>query len=133
MSSMTVRAADTSVIRGINDLPVASFSTLIDLAESACTAILVEHFQVGETSYTSQLSVSFLSGAAVGSSIRAHATCIESSGDHLSFSVEIHHESRLVATVNVERRIVERVSFMARTAAEGILSSKKEEKNALES
>ena len=52
MSTMIVRAADTSVASGVNDLPVLSTSAAQALVESACSAALAEHFAPGETSFT---------------------------------------------------------------------------------
>ncbi len=125
MASLTVRPGDTCVAANISDLPVISTSALINLLEIACTAALEEFFEPGETSQTVDLQLNYLSGVGVGNEIRAHATCVESVGPLLTFNAEINHETRLLASARVQRKIVDRVSFMARTAAEGMLAEKK--------
>ncbi len=125
MSSLTIRPGDTAVASGISDLPVVASSALINLAESASTAALVEFLEPGETSHTLTSQLHYLSGVSIGSTIRAHATCIEVSGNQLTFNVEINHEGRLIASGTILRKVVDRVSYMARTAAEGLLVEKK--------
>jgi len=125
MSSLTIRPGDTSVASGISDLPVVATSALINLAESACTAALVEFFEPGETSHTVTSQLNYLSGVSIGATIRAHATCIDVAGHQLTFNVEINHEGKLIASGTILRKIVDRVSYMARMAAEGMLVEKK--------
>lgn len=125
MSSLSVRPGDTSVASNINDLPVISASVLIGLVESACSAALAEYFEPGETSNTVDIQLSILSGVGVGSELRAYVTCIDVQASLLEFSAEINHETRLIASATVHRKVVDRVSFMARTTAEGMLVEKK--------
>ncbi len=125
MSSLSIRPGDTAVASSISDLPVISTSSLIGLVESACSAALAEYFEPGETSSTVDIQLSLLSGVGVGNEIRAYVTCVDVQGPLLEFSAEINHEARLIATATVHRKVVDRVSFMARTAAEGMLAEKK--------
>ena len=125
MASLTVRAGDTCVASNISDLPIISTSVLINLMESACTAALAEFLASGETSATTSIDFSAAGSVGVGSEIRAHATCIEGGGTALIFAAEINQESKLIASATISRKLVDRVSFMARTAAEGILAEKK--------
>jgi fluoroacetyl-CoA thioesterase len=122
MASLTIRPGDTFVALSVSELPIVSTSALINISESACSAALEEFFAPGQTSTTTQLSLTYISGVGVGNEIRAHATCVAAAENLLTFITEIHHENRLIASIRIQRRLVDRVSFMARTAAEGILA-----------
>ena len=120
MASLTVRPADTSVAQALNDLPILATPTLINIFEGACTAALAEHLAAGETSITSNFAVNSHASVGVGIEIRANATCVEIEGSICKFSIEVHQGTRLIASGLVDRKIVDRVSFAARIAAESI-------------
>jgi predicted thioesterase len=120
MASLTVRPADTSVAQALNDLPILATPTLINIFEGACTAALAEHLDSGETSITSSLEITSHASVGVGIEIRANATCIEYEAAIYKFSVEVHQGSKLIASGIIDRKVVDRVSFAARIAAESI-------------
>ena len=120
MASLTVRPADTSVAQALNDLPILATPTLINIFEGACTAALAEHLAAGETSITSNFAVNSHASVGVGIEIRANATCVEIEGSICKFSIEVHQGTRLIASGIIDRKIVDRVSFAARIAAESI-------------
>lgn len=120
MASLTVRPADTSVAQALNDLPILATPTLINIFEGACTAALAEHLDSGETSITSSLEITSYSSVGVGIEIRANATCIEIEGSIFKFNIEVHQGSKLIASGIIDRKVVDRVSFAARIAAESI-------------
>ena len=120
MASLTVRPADTSVAQALNDLPILATPTLINIFEGACTAALAEHLDSGETSITSSLEITSHSSVGVGIEIRANATCIEIEGSVYKFNIEVHQGSKLIASGIIDRKVVDRVSFAARIAAESI-------------
>ena len=120
MASLTVRPADTSVAQALNDLPILATPTLINVFEGACTAALAEHLGSGETSITSNLVVNTHASVGVGIEIRANATCVEVEGSVCKFNIEVHQGTKLVASGIIDRKIVDRVSFAARIAAESI-------------
>ena len=120
MASLTVRPADTSVAQALNDLPILATPTLINIFEGACTAALAEHLAAGETSITSNFAVNSHASVGVGIEIRANATCVEIEGSICKFSIEVHQGTRLIASGVIDRKIVDRVSFAARIAAESI-------------
>ena len=120
MASLTVRPADTSVAQALNDLPILATPTLINIFEGACTAALAEHLGSGETSITSNLVVNTHASVGVGIEIRANATCVEVEGSVCKFNIEVHQGTKLVASGFIDRKIVDRVSFAARIAAESI-------------
>jgi len=123
MSTMIVRAADTSVAAGTNDLPVLSSSSAQALLESACSAALAEHFAPGETSFTVSITLEMVTSISVGEEARAHVRVIEVQDDLLIFEAAITHLNRTIATAHVQRRLIDRLSFMARIAAERIVSA----------
>jgi len=123
MSTMIVRAADTSVAAGTNDLPVLSSSSAQALLESACSAALAEHFAPGETSFTVSITLEMVTSISVGEEARAHVRVIEVQDSLLIFEAAITHLNRTIATAHVQRRLIDRLSFMARIAAERIVSA----------
>jgi predicted thioesterase len=120
MASMTVRPADTSVAQALNDLPILATPTLLSIFEGACTAALAEHLGTGETSVTTDFAITVHASVGVGGEIRAHATCIDVEGQVCKFNIEVHHANKLIASGNVDRKMVDRVSFAARIAAESM-------------
>ncbi len=123
MSTMIVRGGDTSVAAGTNDLTVLSTSAAQSLVESACSAALAEHFAPGETSFTESISLKMLTSVPIGEEVRAHVRVIDIAESTLTFEATITHLNRTIATAEVQRRLVDRISFMARIAAEKIISA----------
>jgi len=123
MSTMVVRASDTSVVLGFNELPVLSSSAAYSLVESACGAALAEHLAPGETSYTEALRLEMLTSVPIGEEVRAHVRLVESSEKIVIFEAAVTHMNRTIATADVQQRLIDRLSFMARIAAEKITSA----------
>ena len=124
MSSMAIRPGDTSVAQGVNDLPVVGSNQILSLMESACSAAIIEFLDFGETSVTFNTQLDVLGAAGVGSEIHATARCLEFIENILKFEVEVHQSARLIASGIISRKFVERVSFMARVAAETMVAEK---------
>jgi predicted thioesterase len=116
-TEMMVRPGDTSVAIGIGDLPIIAPSLLINLMEHAAILSLDLYLEPGET--TIPISVEFisLSPAGIGASLRATSRVIEIEGKELTFECEVYENERQIAAALVKRSAVERVSFLARTAA----------------
>ena len=123
MSTMVVRAADTSVASGFNDLPVLASSAAQSLVESACSAALAEYFAPGETTFTQAISLEMSTSVPIGEEVRAHVRVIDVADSLVTFEAEITHIKRTIAVAQVQRRLVDRISFMARVAAERIVSA----------
>ena len=70
MATLVVRPADTTVAQALNDLPILSTTTLLTLVEGSCSAALAEHFAPGETSVTSDVSLTTMGTVGVGAEIR---------------------------------------------------------------
>ena len=124
MATMSVRPGDTSVAQGVNDLPVVGSNQLLSLMESACSTAIIEFLDFGETTVTSQTQVEVFGSVGVGIEIHATARCLGLSDGLLKFEIEVHQTSRLIASGLITRKLVERVSFMARVAAETMVAEK---------
>ena len=124
MSTMTIRPGDTSVAQGVNDLPVVGSNQLLSLMESACSTAIIEFLDFGETTVTTSSQVDISGAAGVGIEIHATSRCLGFDENILKFEVEVHQVARLIATGLITRKFVERVSFMARVAAETMMAEK---------
>lgn len=118
---MTIRPRDTNVALGLGDLPIAAVSLFVNLAESAALAAINEHLDTGETTRLTSFSVQSEQAVPIGSVIRATAKCVKVDGRILNFECEIHEGEREIGRATMERAVVERVSFLARTAAQSII------------
>jgi len=112
-----VRPGDTSVAIGIGDLPIIAPSLLINLMEHAAILSLDLFLEPEET--TIPISVEFisLSPASIGAALRGTSRVIEIEGKELTFECEVYEGERQIAAALIKRSAVERVSFLARTAA----------------
>lgn len=117
ITEMVVRPGDTSVAIGIGDLPIIAPSLLINLMEHAAILSLDLFLEPGET--TIPISVEFisLSPASIGAALRATSRVIEVEGRELTFECEVYEGERQIAAALIKKSAVERVSFLARTAA----------------
>jgi predicted thioesterase len=120
-SVMTVRPGDTALAMGLSELPVVAASHLLHAMESATIAALSEHLDNGETTFLLSTSVELLASAQVGDELRANARCINIDGRELTFQCDIYQGERHIAQAEIKRATVERVTFLARTAAEELL------------
>mgnify|MGYP002654205385 FL=1 len=124
MSTMTIRPGDTSVAQGINDLPVVASNNILNLMESACTTSIIEFLDFGETTITENFKLNLIGAVGVGSEIRATVRCASFENNILIFETEVHQHARLIASGQITRKFVERVSFMARAAAETMVAER---------
>ena len=121
-SVMAVRPGDTCVALGVGDIPVVSQSHLINLMEHAIVISLDEYLEPGETTIAISIELISLSPAEIGAELRATSRCIEVENRELTFECELYEGERQVATAIIKRATVERVSFLARTAAQSLIS-----------
>ena len=117
LSVMTVRPGDTSVAMGVGDLPIVDQSQLINLMEHAAVISLDEYLEPEETTIAISIEIISLSPAQIGAELRATSRCIEVENRELTFECEIYEGERQIAAGQIKRATVERVSFLARTAA----------------
>lgn len=122
-SVMTVRPGDTALAMGLSELPVVATSHLLHIMESATVAALSEYLENGETTYLLETSIELKASAQVGDELRANARLAHIDGRELTFQCDIYEGERHIASAEIKRATVERVSFLARTAAESLLKS----------
>ena len=121
-SVMAERPGDTCVALGVGDLPIVSQSHLINLMEHAAVISLDEYLEPGETTVAISIELISLSPAEIGAELRATSRCIEVENRELTFECELYEGERQVAAAMIKRATVERVSFLARTAAQSLIS-----------
>ncbi|MBI3428960.1 MAG: hypothetical protein HY050_02660 [Actinobacteria bacterium] len=120
-STMLVRPGDCSVAIGLGDLPIVATSHLVNVMESAALAVISDFLEIGETTRLTHLDLEVIEAVGIGASIRATATCTDIVGRDLLFGCEIYEGERLIARAEMKRAVIERVSFLARTAAQSII------------
>jgi predicted thioesterase len=120
MASLTVRPLDTGVAQGVNDLPVLTATAALAVIESACSAAIAEYFGTRETSFTMGAAINIRGTVTIGNDVRALVKAVGLEDDILEFDCEIHQDQRLIAVEQVQRRLVDRISFMARSAADNL-------------
>ena len=121
-STMVVRPGDTCVAMGISDLPILAPSHYMNVMESACIAAVAEYLEPGETTIVNEIDFKVIDSAGIGSEIRGTARCIEVRERELIFTCDAHEGERHLATALIKRTAVERITFLARTAAQSFIS-----------
>jgi fluoroacetyl-CoA thioesterase len=121
-SVMTVRPGDTCVTMGVSDIPVVAPSIYLTLMESACVAALVEFLEPGETTFLSHSSLEIVGSATAGVEIRANARVINVEGREITLECDVYDGERHLAQAEITRATVERLSFLARTAAQSLIN-----------
>ena len=122
-SSMLIRPGDCAVAMGLGDLPIAAVSHLINVMESGALAAIAEFLDIGETTRLVKIDVEAREAVGIGAEIHATATCTEFSGREIVFVCQIYEGERLISQATMKRAVVERVSFLARTAAQSIIGN----------
>jgi predicted thioesterase len=120
-SSMVVRPGDCLAALGIGDLPILATSHLVNLMESASICVLDDFLESGESSRLIQIGIEVLDSVAIGDEVRASATCTDLLGREFTFICDVYQGEREIARAQMKRAVVERVSFLARTAAQSIM------------
>lgn len=121
-SVMTVRPGDTCVTMGVSDLPVVAPSHYLTLMENACVASLSEYLDPGETTFLTHSALEIVGSATAGAEIRANSRLIDIDGRQLTFTCDVYDGERHLAQAQITRARVERLSFLARTAAQTLIN-----------
>ena len=121
-SVMTVRPGDTCVTMGVSDLPVVAPSHYLTLMENACVASLSEYLDSGETTFLTHSALEIVGSATAGAQIRANSRLIDIDGRQLTFTCDVYDGERHLAQAQIKRATVERLSFLARTAAQSLIN-----------
>ena len=122
LTEMIVRPGDTSLALGIGDLPIIAPSQLINLMEHAAILSLDLYLESGQTTIPVSTEFLSLSPASIGAELRATSRVINVEDKELTFECEVYENDRQIAAALLKRSAVERVSFLARTAALNLMS-----------
>lgn len=122
LSTMIVRPGDTCVAMGISDLPILASSHIMHSMESASVAALTDYLEPGETTLVEKFEITIIDSVAIGVEIRCTARCVDIDGRELHFLCDLYDGERHIAQGLIKRKAVERVSYLARTAAQSLIN-----------
>jgi predicted thioesterase len=122
LTEMIVRPGDSSLALGIGDLPIIAPSQLINLMEHAAILSLDLFLESGQTTIPVSTEFLSLSPASIGAELRATSRVINVEDKELTFECEVYEHDRQIAAALLKRSAVERVSFLAHTAALNLMS-----------
>jgi fluoroacetyl-CoA thioesterase len=121
--SAVVADADTAISAGSGDVPVLATPRLLALAEAAAVAAIAPHLAPGMTSVGTSASLEHRRASPVGAEVVVEAELTEVDGRRLMFSFIAREgdqdgdEDLVVGAGTVERVLVDRAAFLARTAS----------------
>jgi fluoroacetyl-CoA thioesterase len=122
LSTMVVRPGDTCVAMGVSDLPILASSHIMHSMESASVAALIEYLEPGETTVVEKFELTMIDTVGIGAEVRCTARCTEVDGRELHFLCDLYDGERHIAQGVIKRKAVERVSYLARTAAQSLIN-----------
>jgi predicted thioesterase len=122
ISQMVVRPGDTALAHGSGDMAILSASFFVTLMESACNSSLADLIENGETTVLTDLQFEVLHPVGIGTELQGAATCTSFSDGNIILICEIHDGQRMVATGTMNRKLVDRVTFLAKSAALAVMS-----------
>ncbi|MFM7949679.1 MAG: thioesterase family protein [Actinomycetales bacterium] len=129
ISQMTVRPGDTALAHGSGDMAILSASFFVTLMESACNSALADLMDNSNTTVLTDLQFEILHPVGIGMELQGAATCTAYDEGNLLFICEIHDGQRMVATGTMNRRLVDRVTFLAKSAALAMMSQQAPREN----
>jgi predicted thioesterase len=112
---LTVTDADTAQALGSGDVPVLGTPRVLALAEAATVAATARQLPSGLTTVGTRAEVEHRAPTPVGHRVTALATLSKVDGRKLTFEVVVRDGEDLVAEVRVERTILDRQRFIAKT------------------
>jgi predicted thioesterase len=90
--------------------------------ESASVAALTEYLEPGETTLVEKFEITIFDSVGIGVEIRCTARCVDIDGRELHFLCDLYDGERHIAQGLIKRKAVERVSYLARTAAQSLIN-----------
>ena len=112
---LTVTDADTAQALGSGDVPVLGTPRVLAIAEAATVACTARQLPGGVTTVGTRVEVEHRAATPVGRHVTALATLAKVDGRKLLFEVVVRDGDTLVAEVRVERVLLDRQQFIART------------------
>ncbi|MGW4963745.1 thioesterase family protein [Nonomuraea sp. NPDC004186] len=110
-----VEAEDTAKKVGSGDVPVLATPRLLALAEAATVQALDKHLAPGETSVGTRVELEHLAASPLGTHVQIGVELTEVDGRRLVFAFEAHDKHAVVGRGTIERIVVDRAKFLART------------------
>ncbi|MGV9381337.1 thioesterase family protein [Nonomuraea sp. NPDC003707] len=110
-----VEVEDTAKKVGSGDVPVLATPRLLALAEAATVQALDKHLEPGETSVGTRVELEHLAASPLGTHVQIGVELTEVDGRRLVFAFEAHDKHAVVGRGTIERIVVDRAKFLART------------------
>jgi predicted thioesterase len=129
ISQMSVRPGDTALAHGSGDMAILSASFFVTLMESACNSALAELLTNGDSTVLNDLQFEVLHPVGIGTELQGAATCTAYNDGNLIFVCEIHDGQRMVAVGTMNRKLVDRVTYLAKSAALAMMSQQAPREN----
>jgi len=114
--TFTVTAEDTAKAVGSGSLEVLGTPRLLAWCEAATCAAIEDDLGEGETSVGTRVSLEHTAASAVGATIEVTASLVYSDGRLRRFSVAAREGSKVVATGEITRVVVDAERFLSRLA-----------------
>ncbi len=115
----TVTEAHTAQAVGSGDVPVLGTPVLLAWLEATTVAALETELTPGTTSVGTRVEVEHSAASPVGAQVTTTADVLRRDGRLVIFTVAAHEGSRLVASGEVRRLVVDRERFLARVSPVG--------------
>ncbi|WP_019145178.1 thioesterase family protein [Aeromicrobium massiliense] len=115
----TVTEAHTAQAVGSGDVPVLGTPVLLAWLEATTVAALEPELTPGTTSVGTRVEVEHSTASPVGAQVTTTADVLRRDGRMVIFTVAAHEGSRLVASGEVRRVVVDRERFLARVSPVG--------------
>ncbi|MFI7128259.1 thioesterase family protein [Nonomuraea sp. NPDC050153] len=110
-----VEMEDTAKRIGSGDVPVLATPRLLALAEAATVRALEKHLAPGETSVGTRVTLEHLAASPLGTHVQIGVELTEVDGRRLVFAFEAHDKHAVVGRGTIERVVVDRARFLARS------------------
>ncbi|MEV4577866.1 thioesterase family protein [Nonomuraea jabiensis] len=110
-----VEMSDTAKKVGSGDVPVLATPRLLALAEAATVQAVEKHLAPGETSVGTRVELEHLAASPLGTHVQVGVELTEVDGRRLVFAFEAHDKHAVVGRGTIERVVVDRAKFLARS------------------
>ncbi|MCF6470209.1 thioesterase [Nonomuraea sp. MG754425] len=112
---IVVEMEDTAKRIGSGDVPVLATPRLLAVAEATTVRAVERHLAPGETSVGTRVELEHLAASPLGTQVRVGVELTEVDGRRLVFAFEAHDDHTVVGKGTIERVVVDRARFLART------------------
>ncbi len=114
VAQTTVGPSLTAQAMGSGDLAVFATPALVALLEQAATVCIADQLPEGYTTVGTRIETSHVKASALGATITAKATLLETNGKSFTFQVEAYEDGQLVGSGSHTRVMVNAERFMGK-------------------